>query len=86
MFGHPWRLILKEALSLKPEKISNEEEADYNVENDKVQITPVAEIGNNSDVVIDNDENEIEVEIEMEQLDEENFQMESSTEDLQSSF
>ena len=85
-FGHPWQLILQEALKIQPEKISNEEEADSNDQNDMVQVVPVAEIDNNSDVVIDNEENEIEVEIEIEQLDEENIEMESSTYDLQNSF
>ncbi len=47
---------------------------------------PVTEIGNNSDVVIDDKENVIEVEIEIEQSDEENNEMESSTYDLQNSF
>jgi hypothetical protein len=85
-FGHPWRLILQEALKMQPEKISNEEEADSNDQNDMVQVVPVAEMGNNSDVVIDNEENEIEVEIEIEQSDEENNEVESSTYDLQNSF
>jgi hypothetical protein len=48
-FGHPWSLILKEALKMQPEKISNEEEADSNDQNDEVE-TPFI-VGDDSSVI-----------------------------------
>jgi len=81
-FGHPWQLILKEALTTQPEKISNEEETDSNDQNDETPL--ICANGNNSDDVIENEENKFEVKVDVEKMDEESISTDSSPHELQS--
>ncbi len=43
--GHPWHLILKEALAMHPEKVSRDQERDSSDQSDEVQTSFIAAKG-----------------------------------------